>query len=71
MADFLGSMLEMDAKERVSPTDLLCHRWWREPEVGDLSYHCKCGSLASMCKSDLELLTAIGVGDLSVKDTDL
>lgn len=57
--------------ERVSLPDLLCHRWWREPEVGDLSYHCKCGTLATMSKLDLELPTAIGVGNLSVKDADL
>jgi serine/threonine protein kinase len=44
LCDFLSSMLQTDPRERVSPSDLLKHRWWAEDWNGNLP--CKCLSVS-------------------------
>jgi len=44
MTDFLASMMQMDPKDRVSPTELLKHRWLSEDKITSQNNACVCGT---------------------------
>ena len=44
MTDFLASMMQMDPKDRVSPSELLKHRWLSEDKIISRNNPCVCGT---------------------------